>query len=151
MPKAKPLNTDTLQHYSRRIRQIPPDRRPLWGSMNVAENFAHNSRYFELVLEQRTTEDRSNWLFRTLVKPLMLGPMTFPRNVSTIPELSVASTEDAEAERKRLLSLMQEFCRRAEESPEHEVRNPLLGPLKLKQWAILAGKHLDHHLRQFGE
>jgi uncharacterized protein DUF1569 len=28
--------------------------------------------------------------------------------------------------------------------------HPFFGPMTAKQWAVIAHKHIDHHLRQFG-
>ncbi|MBD3167300.1 DUF1569 domain-containing protein [bacterium] len=150
MPTIEPLKMDSQDAYKQRIVTIPYNRQPRWGRMNVAEMFHHNTRYMEIPLETRTVKDRSNWLFRLIVKPLILSRMTFPKNVATIPELRVADLREVEEERKQLLIRVEEFTERVNTDPGKEVPNPLLGPLTLEQWSILAGKHLNHHLRQFG-
>jgi hypothetical protein len=53
------------------------------------------------------------------------------------------------SERSRLIAAIESF---ASEGPMGCSRypHPFFGPLNPQQWAILAYKHVDHHLRQFG-
>jgi hypothetical protein len=79
----------------------------------------------------------------------MLGSRPFARNLPTESRFLVPSSASFEAERDLLALLL---CRFGEAGPRAAPRgpHPFFGALSPKQWALLMGKHLDHHLRQFG-
>jgi LPS sulfotransferase NodH len=61
----------------------------------------------------------------------------------------VTDERDLEAERRRLLDLVERF---AAAGPAGCTTHPhsFFGRLTPREWAVLMYKHLDHHLRQFG-
>jgi transposase InsO family protein len=61
----------------------------------------------------------------------------------------VTDERDFSKERERLSKLLHKF---AEGGPAGCTTNPhsFLGKMTPEEWAILAYKHIDHHLRQFG-
>jgi len=87
-----------------------------------------------------------------LVKPLaLLENAEMRRNVPTSQALMVSVNErDFAKERTRLTELISSF---AAAGSGGCTKHPhfFFGKLGPEQWAILMYKHLDHHLRQFGE
>jgi hypothetical protein len=53
-----------------------------------------------------------------------------------------------EADRDELLALIERLCSHPLDSPPPQ--HPLFGAMTWNQWMILAYRHCDHHLRQFG-
>lgn len=78
------------------------------------------------------------------------GEKPFDRNMPTAPEFLVKTQPDFKAEHDRVLQMVQRY---ADEGPGIITRNPhpFFGRMTLEQWDNLQWKHLDHHLRQFGE
>jgi len=75
--------------------------------------------------------------------------MPWPRGrVHTSPELlQTAPSASFESDRDELIRLIKAF---ADLPPESPGMHPMFGRLSHRLWGILAWRHLDHHLRQFG-
>jgi hypothetical protein len=119
--------------------------------MNPAQAAAHLSAALEMAVG-KVNPPRSlvGRLFGGFVKNLALGDdKPFKRNSPTAKELVVVDTRDFEAERARLLSLIEQF---STGGPAACTTHPhaFFGPMTSDEWGRLQYKHLDHHLRQFG-
>jgi hypothetical protein len=89
-------------------------------------------------------------IFGRVIKPLALGDDAPMRKKSpTTPDLVVADDRDFNAERTRLVSLIDRF---AAAGPVGCTTHPhaFFGRMTPDEWGVLMYKHLDHHLRQFG-
>jgi hypothetical protein len=143
-----------VEETKQRILQLHAESKPQWGCMAVAQTLAHCTSGIEMamgIIQAKRAPFPANWIGR-LIKPLVFRddkPMR--RNSPSSPELfSADSTKcDFISERSRLIAAIDSF---ASQGPKCCSRypHPFFGPLKPQQWAILAYKHLDHHLRQFG-
>jgi hypothetical protein len=139
------------QEVKQRITSLRPDSARLWGSMNAPQAVAHCSGGLEMALGDRNPPRVfAGRLFGWIIKPLALrddAPMR--RNSPTMPELIVRDDRNLDAERTRLVTLIDRF---AAAGPAGCTTHPhsFFGPLTPNEWAILMYKHLDHHLRQFG-
>lgn len=145
------FQTGTAEEIERRIAALKPDSPPRWGKMNVAQMVAHCSAAVELALgDRRPPRALVGRLVGRMIKPRVLGndaPMR--RNSPTVEELVVNDTRDFEIERTRLLGLITRFVTAGSNGcTDHP--HSFFGRLTPNEWAILAYKHLDHHLRQFG-
>jgi hypothetical protein len=140
-----------VQEIKKRIAQFQPDNYRQWGKMNAGQAFAHCAGALELALgEKRPPRMILGRIIGRIVKPLAFGNDTpMPRNSSTAPCLEVEDDRNLEAERERLLKLLDRF---ANDGPDGCTKHPhsFFGPLSPIEWAELMYKHLDHHLRQFG-
>jgi hypothetical protein len=134
-----------------RIARLTPDSERQWGKMAPTQMLTHCARAMEMATGEakppRIFLGRLiGWKIRTLVlrddKPLR-------RNSPTSKELVVKNEPEFEAGRARLLAAIDRFVAAG---PEGCTTHPhtFFGTLTSDQWAILAYKHLDHHLRQFG-
>jgi hypothetical protein len=74
--------------------------------------------------------------------------LPIPRNVPTAPELIARAPGDWSEEIATLDAAVTAFVARAphEAWPPH----PLFGPMSRRAYGVLAYRHTDHHLRQFG-
>jgi hypothetical protein len=116
--------------------------------MSVDQMLWHVNETLGMALDQSPLPPRDNALMRTVGKWLVLyGP--WPKGRSpTMPHLRARSEHDFQAERERLLRLLDAFDGRS--AAAAWPRHPMLGPLTGAEWMHLQGRHVDYHLRQFG-
>ncbi len=87
------------------------------------------------------------------MKFLVLYVIPIPKNVPTSPKIDQAEGKgtqptDFETDRKTLIDYIERFS----VTPADFAWTPhfKFGAMNKKEWAILAHKHLDYHLKQFG-
>ncbi len=133
----------------KRVMKLRPDATRKWGKMDAAGMQAHLVAGMKMGLGTlKVTPKKSpmaNWFGRWLV---IHSPLPWPKGVPTVDELKDLSSLDFDAEQTELLKLIDAVSARGHSDgwPPH----PMLGELSTKDWGVLAWRHLDHHLRQFG-
>ena len=142
---------DAVDELKQRVAHLRPDSPRKWGKMTPGQALAHYSAQLEMILG-KTFPPRS-WmgrLFGRFAKPKMLGESPLQRNMPTDELFVISDDRDLDQERERLVRLIDQFvaggasiCTRHPHS--------FLGQMTPLEWATLMYKHLDHHLRQFGE
>jgi len=134
-----------------RINALTPDAAARWGRMSVVQMLSHLVQSGELPFVA-SVPDRSNWASRMLLKPLVLYVLPIPKNVPTARALDQAQAgtapADFEADRRELLASIERMCALGEDFDW--AAHPTFGKMNRRQWGLLAHKHLDHHLKQFG-
>lgn len=134
-----------------RIKNLTGNETPSWGKMNVNQMVSHLVQAGTMPFES-SVPDRSNLLSRTVLKPLILYVLPIPKEVKTSPEMNQQEKgrkpQDFEADKALLI----ESINRIGSLPlEGEyLAHPGFGAMNAKQWAVLANKHINHHLTQFG-
>jgi hypothetical protein len=134
-----------------RIDSLTPRSEHLWGTMNAAQALAHCAIGLEIATgDKRPPRALIGYILGPIFKPLVLkndDPMR--RNSPTVKGMVVADERILEREQKHLCGLIDRFVAAG---PAGCATHPhsFLGRLTPEEWAILAYKHLDHHLRQFG-
>ena len=135
-----------------RINRLTPESKAAWGKMNVGEMLCHCADGIKMATGARTVADKSNFLFRHLVKPLVIYVLPMPKGAPTADEINpqAAGTKpaDFEADRRELLDCLEKFCALPAGYPL--ARHAAFGKMSRRQWGLIAHKHLDHHLKQFG-
>ncbi len=147
-----PLTESNLTHYRDRLSALEADTPRLWGSMSPAEMLNHVRCLILVSLGQQEFPDVSNVLTRSGPVKFLLLAAPWPKGKIKAPlKLQVGDEAGSfEAELGLLQDALHEFARATHENPNRMGRSPFLGPVPLSYWAKLQGKHLDHHLRQFG-
>lgn len=134
-----------------RVRSLTGDETPLWGKMNVNQMVSHLIQAGDMPFEA-SVADRSNLLSRTVLKPLILYVLPIPKEVKTSPEMNQLENgrkpQDFESDKAMLI----ESINRLGSLPLDRscLSHPFFGAMNAKQWAIMAHKHINHHLGQFG-
>lgn len=139
-----------LEQLEQRIASLRPDSARQWGKMDVAQMVAHCARSMEWAVGDRIPKRMFvGGMLGMLIKPLVFrNDEPLRRNSPTAPELVVCEPCELDAERQRLLTLIDRFT--ASGRPGCTTHpHSFFGRLTPDQWAILMYKHLDHHLRQF--
>ncbi len=144
------FNPDTNAAMVERILSLPPDARPLWGKMSVAQMLAHCQRPI-LHAFGRISLKRSllGILFGRIAKRRLFRPVPFPHNLPTDPHFVASHDPAFEAERSQLIELVRLFLSPGREGLSSE-SHPFFGPMTYDEMEWLQRHHLDHHLRQFG-
>lgn len=146
------LNPDTFPDFEGRINSLLSTEQRQWGTMSLAQMFAHLRITMEVSLEERETKNESYALLTPVIYLLMFCIITnWPKGkVPASRQFLDDSADDIEAERTLLLESAQRFVAEAEQNPSRITLEPMLGRISLKKWKRVHGIHIDHHLRQFG-
>jgi hypothetical protein len=143
-----------VEDTNRRILRLGLESERQWGSMTVAQTLAHCTSGLEMAMgvihAKRAPFPGS--MIGLLIKPLVFrDDKPIRRNSPSSPELFSADPTqcDLERERFRLIAAIDSFASGGAACCSRHP-HPFFGPLSPLEWAILAYKHTDHHLRQFG-
>ena len=133
-----------------RLRRLTPESRPLWGTLDAARCVAHLSDSFRITFGELTPEFKPNFLSTPLGRWLIIeSPMPWPKAKIKVPPVFFTTPPPADFTEgiDALVARVERFAR-----PDQEQwgASPAFGNLSPAQWARLGGRHLDHHLRQFG-
>ena len=80
------------------------------------------------------------------LKNILKEGAPFPKNAKTKPDFLATGNGDLEAEKTKLISLLDEYETFSRPFVEHW----FFGKMSKEQLGALSYKHLDHHLLQFG-
>ena len=146
------FDSTTLDAFERRVAAIDSSERRKWGTMSLAQMFAHLRIVFEVSLEERETRDESRaWLMPVLWLLLFRLWTNWPKGrIKASTQFLDDNADDVEAERSQLIAAMRRFVAKSEAEPDRIVLEPMLGRISLKKWQRVHGVHCDYHLRQFG-
>lgn len=131
-----------------RLEGLTPDRTPLWGRMTAGQAVVHLAAQLRAALCELECRPKktpmNNWLMRRLI----IYWLPWPRGSPTAPEFLATPPATWDEDVAALRSAIDRFTARGEGGawPPH----PAFGPLTGRMWGVLAWRHLDHHLRQFG-
>ena len=134
-----------------RINRLRGDEKPAWGKMNVNQMVSHLVQTGELPFAA-SLPDKSSVFSRIFIKPLVLYVLPMPKDVKTSAEM-----DQQEEGRKPLefdvdKGLVIDSINKLGDLPvDHDCKyHPFFGKMNAKEWAVIAHKHIDHHLKQFG-
>jgi hypothetical protein len=134
-----------------RMADLRADSERQWGKMNVAQMLAHCSTWMEMALGLKSPpRSLMGRIFGRAAKSAVLNnERPIRRNMPSEKSLIVTNERDFEVERQRLLEWTDRF---AAGGPKKCTTHPhcFFGKMTPMEWATLAYKHMDHHLRQFG-
>lgn len=141
-----------VSEVKERIERVKADSERVWGTMTPAQMLEHCSRAMEMAVGDLNPPRKliGRVLGPAIRKRVLGNDEPIRRNSPTVDELVVKDDAgNVSAARERLIGLVDRF---AAAGPAKRTTHPhtFFGPLTPEQWAILAYKHLDHHLRQFG-
>ncbi len=131
-----------------RLTRLNADAKPQWGKMNCAQMLAHLNDSMRMTVGDLPAQSKGGPLRYTPLKQLIIYWLPWPQGAPTAPELISRAPDGIEQETAAVQALVERFAQCADKSqwPEH----PAFGKLSAKDWGVLAYRHIDHHLRQFG-
>lgn len=137
----------------RRLENLAPEVKGLWGRMSAHQMICHLKDCFLMALGEKKVKSTGSIFHKTIVKWIGLKlPLPVPKSRPTMPEVNqeIGGTRPAgfETDFAELVRLIERFADRADgfDAAEH----PILGKLSENEWARWGYLHTDHHLRQFG-
>lgn len=133
-----------------RINALTGDETPVWGKMTLEQMVSHLVQAGELPFVE-SVPHRSTFASRMFIKPLVLYILPMPKEVKVSAELDQQQAgrkpEGLAADRETLINLTNKL---ATLPTNHKcLDHPFFGKMSAKEWATIAYKHMDHHLRQF--
>ena len=133
-----------------RLGRLQPDSPRQWGRMDPAQMLGHCAA--ALLVATGDTPRPHALIGRLLgwtARKKFLGPEPFSRNSPTDPTFVIRDARDFAIERVRLEALIDRFVALGPDAAGRQMHS-FFGRMTGAEWGCLMGKHLDHHLRQFG-
>ena len=139
--------TDRAQIIAR-LKRVTPDRTPRWGMLTAPTMLCHVTDQLRVATGVIIGRHRDTLVRRTLLKWVVVHTslQAPPGKVQTVPEMLGTAPTTWDADLATCLRLINEVGR-----GKANGRHPAFGPLSGREWGLIAWKHFDHHLRQFGE
>lgn len=131
-----------------RVAALRRDSPPRWGRMTVDQMLWHVNCSLENALGRYEVKRVRLPLPRSVIKFLILRLPMRHRNAPTAPEYVARSRHDFDAERARLIGLIDELTTKSLDGAWRD--NAFMGSMSGRDWSRLQARHLDHHLTQFG-
>jgi hypothetical protein len=144
------FDASSRQQLLDRLDRLTSDSPRQWGKMTPGQMLAHCASALDVANgDQPRKHKLIGRLLGPLVRKKMLGDAPFPRNSPTDPGFVIRDDRDFAAEKARVRAAVARFV---ELGPDHAATSThsFFGKLSGPDWGCLMGKHLDHHLRQFG-
>lgn len=140
-------NARDRQALDARIARITPEHRALWGRMSAPQMVVHLADALRMATGELPIPMRKTFVQYPPIKQLLLYVVPFPKGVPTAKQLQ-RTPGDWVAGVADLRAMLERFAARDRTAPWPA--HPLFGPLGPHAWGVLARRHVDHHLRQFG-
>ncbi len=134
-----------------RINKLTGNETPVWGKMTAEQMMSHLVQAGTLPFEA-SLSDKSSFFSRTVIKPLILYVLPMPKDVKVAADFDQnkdgRKPETFESDRRLLIESINNL---GTLPADHDCQyHPMFGKMTPKEWALIAHKHLDHHLKQFG-
>lgn len=139
----------TAEFIIRRINNLRPDSKRIWGKMTVSQMIAHCQMPLKVALgDMKLKRTLIGFFFGRIARKQLMHPSEYKRGMPTDPSFIIKHEPSFEIERENLINLIHRFVKEGPATVGREP-HPFFGKMKQKEWGILNWKHLDHHLRQF--
>jgi hypothetical protein len=131
-----------------RVRRLTPDHKASWGRLSCPQAVVHLTDACRLYLGELPCVPKNSPIRYAPLKQLIIYALPFPKNVPTAPELLARRAGDWQAEVEDLCHAIARVAAARQRAtwPDH----PAFGKLTPRAVGVLAWRHTDHHLRQFG-
>ncbi len=145
------FDTQVREELIVRINSLNIDHKAQWGKMNLFQMIEHNTYWNGWILgtaKHRYKQDFIGKIFGKIgLKKMIKNEKPFDKNIPTSSQFKVKETNgDIEAGKLKWISLIKTY----ENYDNPAFIHDFFGKMTKEQIGILAYKHSDHHLRQFG-
>lgn len=146
------FDTDYAERLCERLKSIPEDRQPLWGTLTrraLIEHFVWALRH--AMGRSLAVPECGTWFTRTIIKPLILnGLLSIPRNIQLPKQLTSQGIQMREpGDMETLQALLEEYLSRIQDDDLVPYPHPFFGKMEIDEWDRLHVIHFEHHLKQF--
>lgn len=151
MLKTLYMTRPVAETFKDRLRSLTPESERQFGTMSLGEMLAHLEQSLKVSLGEVPAKDESTWFSRNIGGPLAFHVLPWPKGkLKTFDVMLVAPQGEFDEWVRRTCEGIDRFIETSENEPERTAISPLLGPLNMRQWALVHGRHIPHHLEQFG-
>lgn len=143
------LDKSTRDELIARINLLSEASTNKWGKMNVFQMIKHCILWEEMVLKNQVYKRVFiGRIFGKMgLRSILKDEKPLKRNTPTIPEFIIKEkSENITTEKIKWISLIEQYGHFTNDNFIH----PFFGKMSKEQIGIMAYKHIDHHLRQFG-
>lgn len=145
------FESQVREELIRRINSLNVDHKAQWGKMNLFQMLKHNTYWNRWILGKEQHIYKQDFLGKLFgkiaLKKMIKDESPFDKNIPTSAQFKVKEMDgDIKAEISEWISLTDAYENFDNPSFIHD----FFGKMTKEQIGILAYKHSDHHLRQFG-
>lgn len=142
---------ETRETLIERIGKINETDQAKWGKMNIYQMVKHNTYWNSWILgvEEHTYKQAllGKLFGKRVLKNMVKNEKPLDKNIPTSAQFKVKEISgDLEAEKTKWISLTKAY----DSYNNPDFIHDFFGKMTKEQIGILAYKHTDHHLRQFG-
>jgi len=134
-----------------RINRLGENSQRQWGKMTVRQMIKHCLAWDEMSFGKMNLKQVfiGRLFGKMALKSFLKDNKPVRRNMGTLPELKITKEikEDLNTLKERWTTSIQKYTTLKD---NHEYIHSFFGKLNKEQIGVLAYKHADHHLRQFG-
>jgi hypothetical protein len=131
-----------------RAATLRPDSAARWGRLTCPRMLVHVTDALAMYMGTIRVGVKRTPLLYSPLKQAVIYALPMPRNVPTARELLSREPASWEEEQERFGTTLKAFC--SQHARTDWPLHPLFGRLSPRAVGVLAYKHTDHHLRQFG-
>lgn len=143
------FNLSDNQEIIKRVQQLTPDTKALWGKMSVDQMLQHcNDAVLVSFNEKELHVPVAFRILGRLLKNMVLKKREFDKNSPTAKEFKYNTNFDFNTVQQELIKNISRF--QEGEQAIKCIKHPFWGKMNSEDWNNLHWKHLDHHLKQFG-
>lgn len=142
-------NSTDRQEILDRVSLLGPSRQRQWGKLTCEQMVCHLADALRMTTGEVRIPARRSPLTWFPLKQLIIYALPFPKGAPTAPELLQPKIGEFDSKVTDLREMIDRFSQlqgKTREWPAH----PAFGAMTERSWGVLAYRHIDHHLRQFG-
>jgi hypothetical protein len=141
-------NPDDRRALGDRLERLTPQTAARWGRLTAPEVIVHLCDGFRMAAGELPCAPKKLPIRFFPLKQLFVYVLPMPKNAPTAPELLTRPPGEWSGDMEDLRTIME---RLASGGPSQcAAEHPAFGRMSGRGWGVLAYKHTDHHLRQFG-
>ena len=145
------FNQKDYMDIKNRINQLTTQNQRQWGKMSLEQTLEHCNIQLRIglgIVPETGYEGPSMFRIK-LGRWMLLYALPWPKGTETPSKMNIlnndSSVPDLQNSKQALLELLEKA------QSEYRLKpHPFFGDMKKKDWGRLIWKHLDHHLKQFG-
>jgi hypothetical protein len=143
------FDTSVRAELRGRFARLTPESPPRFGKMNANQMVVHCTAAIDMLIGRLVVKPLPGPLRIPPLRYLIIHVLPWPHGAPTAPELiPPAEAGDFRGNAVRLEEAMERIAERGLAGTFDP--HPAFGKLKARDVGALVGRHLDHHLRQFG-
>ncbi len=138
------------QQLRARIRRLDPLTPARWGKFTAPTMVCHLIDAYRVPIGELPVKSKGAKLAFPPLRWLILNVLPFPKGAPTAPEYLTTKPAAWDRGIARLDEYVTRFLDFGRSPSPKWAFHPAFGQMNTEQWGILAQRHTDHHLRQFG-